>query len=443
MTRTIWLALLISFCLSGLSGAPQQAQGGAQTGNDAVDILMGRAAATAKQGKLADAVRLYLNAEAMAATNRDSFRSARIANNLGALYYKLSRYGDAELSYKRAVEGFSVSDGPQSNNVAISLSNLGELYRRQARYADAEDVLRRSLAIREKVFGPEHRNVALGLNTLLCLYNDLGRYHEAVALGERAFEIWEKYPPEDPHRATLIHNQAENLRLLKRWDQSEVLQKRALDLRERLLGPTSPEVASSLNSLGSLYQDQNRVEEAEPLYRRALEIRMRHLGPRHPDVALTLTNLAVVARQQRRFETAIAIQKEALSILRETLGSGHPASATSQSNLGAFYFATGDLAAAEPLLRDAIRIFESSAPKHVNLFLSLSVLGELFVQQEKYPGAEKLFRRALSVRPEALTDHDPLILRLRQRLGEIAVWQARLKKAVTLDVNKVDVNSFW
>ena len=39
---------------------------------------------------------------------------------------------------------------------------------------------------------------------------------------------------------------------------------------------------------------QGKYAEAEPLYQRALEIREKALGPEHPDVALSLNNLAML-----------------------------------------------------------------------------------------------------------------------------------------------------
>jgi Tfp pilus assembly protein PilF len=55
--------------------------------------------------------------------------------------------------------------------------------------------------------------------------------------------------------------------------------KRALALREKALGPTHPDVASSL---ASLYQDQGAHNKAEPLYIRALAIRETALGSAIP-----------------------------------------------------------------------------------------------------------------------------------------------------------------
>jgi tetratricopeptide (TPR) repeat protein len=70
------------------------------------------------------------------------------------------------------------------------------------------------------------------------------------------------------------------------------LYRRALVIRERVLGSDHPDVATSLNNLASLYKSQGKYDEAEPLHRRALAIREKSLGSDHPDVAASLNNLA-------------------------------------------------------------------------------------------------------------------------------------------------------
>ena len=46
--------------------------------------------------------------------------------------------------------------------------------------------------------------------------------------------------------------------------------------------------------MASLYMAQGKYKEAEPLLKRALEIREKALGPEHPDTTARLNNLAVL-----------------------------------------------------------------------------------------------------------------------------------------------------
>jgi tetratricopeptide (TPR) repeat protein len=111
-----------------------------------------------------------------------------------------------------------------------------------------------------------------------------------------------------------------------RYAEAEPLYRRALALREQALGPTHPDVATSLNSLGLLYHDQGRYAEAEPLYQRAIALREQALGPTHPTVAQSLNGLAVLYQEQGRYAEAEPRFKQALMISEKTLGLDHPKS---------------------------------------------------------------------------------------------------------------------
>jgi tetratricopeptide (TPR) repeat protein len=97
-----------------------------------------------------------------------------------------------------------------------------------------------------------------------------------------------------------------------RYADAEPLEKRALAIREKALGPDHPDVAQSLNNLATLYYSRGRFADAEPLYKRALAIREKALGPDHPDVATALNNLAELYNQQGRYA-------DALSLVRTTI----------------------------------------------------------------------------------------------------------------------------
>ena len=59
-----------------------------------------------------------------------------------------------------------------------------------------------------------------------------------------------------------------------------------------------------LNNLAALYYVQGKYQEAESLYQRALEIRERILGPEHPDTACSLNNLAALYDVQDKYQEA-------------------------------------------------------------------------------------------------------------------------------------------
>ena len=73
---------------------------------------------------------------------------------------------------------------------------------------------------------------------------------------------------------------------------------------KRCWEPGHPSVANTLNNLALLYDSMGAYEKALPLYQRALGIREKVLGPEHPDVATTLglTHLKYKTKHIRRCE---------------------------------------------------------------------------------------------------------------------------------------------
>ena len=102
----------------------------------------------------------------------------------------------------------------------------------------------------------------------------------------------------------------------------------ALRSAEESLGPSHLDVALALNNLAEFHQmaafvsrDQaalaRAAEIAEPLHRRALEIREKTLGPRHSFTLASMINLARVYSLQRRYDEAEAEYQRAQAIMQE------------------------------------------------------------------------------------------------------------------------------
>ena len=99
-----------------------------------------------------------------------------------------------------------------------------------------------------------------------------------------------------------------------RYEAAEPLYQRALAIREKVLGPDHPSVATSLDNLALLYKSQGRYETAEPLYKRALAVFEKALGPDHPDVATSLENYAALLRKTGREDEAAELEARAKAI---------------------------------------------------------------------------------------------------------------------------------
>jgi tetratricopeptide (TPR) repeat protein len=95
------------------------------------------------------------------------------------------------------------------------------------------------------------------------------------------------------------------------------LQKEALAVREKALGPDHPDVAASLNSIAALYSAQDDYAAAEPLLIRALAIREKALGADDRYTAQSLNNLALLHAAQGRYAQAEPLYQRATAIFEQ------------------------------------------------------------------------------------------------------------------------------
>src|SRR5215831_4628201 len=344
---------------------------------DELDTLIEKVSELYQAGKFGDAIspaqRALAIAEGMLGPNHPDV--AALVNNLGVLYFKLSRYADAEPLYKRSLAIRERVLRPNHPEVAGSLNGLAVLYDAQGRYADAEALYKRSLTIREETLGLNDPDVAQSLNNLAVLYVREGRYADAEPLYRRSLAIKQKtLDPDHPEVAHSLNNLAALYHSQGRYVDAEPLYKRSLAIREKVLGPSHPDVAGSLNDLAALYADQGRYADAEPLDKRALAIRERVLSSNHPEVAESLNNLALLHVEHGRYADAEPLLKRALAINEQTLPSDHPYVAKALNNLAELYREQGRYADALPLVQKTI------APARANPFIAVPVL---FGAQEK------------------------------------------------------------
>ena len=102
-----------------------------------------------------------------------------------------------------------------------------------------------------------------------------------------------------------------------KFKEAEVLCKRALEIREKCLGPLHPDVAKQLNNLALLCQNQGKYDDVESYYKRAIEIYTKTLGIDDPNVAKTKNNLASAYLKQQKYKEAEQIYKDVLTRAQE------------------------------------------------------------------------------------------------------------------------------
>ena len=95
---------------------------------------------------------------------------------------------------------------------------------------------------------------------------------------------------------------------------------------ENELGNDHPSVMTGLVCLSKtlLRGEENQFGEAEVLARKALEGRTRVLGPEHPYTLKTMHHLSMVLLARKQYSEAESMCRHALDGMQRTLGTEHP-----------------------------------------------------------------------------------------------------------------------
>lgn len=317
------------------------------------------------QFKFDDAERAYREAIESAPNDFDV--------NFAFAYFsdELSRHTLAKQIYKHCFE-----IAQQNRNMAAiaqTLNGLGIVYRSQDQMQEARQAFEEALRIRRElaeripsIFLPA---VANTLNNLGILYSAQDQTEEARQFFSEAQKIRRE-----------LNGTDYDSDIFSPGIESPQAYEEALKIRRELARKNPdlflPNVAQTLNNLGTLYSAQNRIEEARRTFDDALTIyrRLARTNPNIflPDVAHMLNNLGFLHRDQNQIEEAHQAFSEALTLYRELAGKNPdiylPHVAMTLSNLGVLYRDQNHIEEAHHVLDEAMDIYQTLATKDPEQF---------------------------------------------------------------------------
>lgn len=135
------------------------------------------------------------------------------------------------------------------------------------------------------------------------------------------------------HGANLAHKLGRYLMLSGDFSEAEVMHRRAIKGREKVLGLDNPDTLAAVSNLSLTLERQGNYKEAEAICRQILKAREKTLGLKHLDTITTVNNLGSILWRQGRYLEAEQILQRALKERENILGLEHPDTFTTVSNL--------------------------------------------------------------------------------------------------------------
>lgn len=244
---------------------------------------------------------------------------------------------------------------------------------------------------------------------------------ESLELAERAVQIKESIAgPESPEMADSLDGLASVLVERGKYADAIPLFERAVAIREQALGEWDLDLARGLNYMGWAVSQFGDVERARATYERVLRIREQVLGPSHPDVAGALNNLAIVHKNQGNYSEASRLYARALGVYESTRGPGHPDSAGTLHNLAVLLRNQGDYASSlEHFERSLALDQESLGPDHPDVATTLVNLGILRSHLGDLESALGLLNQAWRIQTARLPPDHPSIATTLDNLATV------------------------
>ncbi|CAB4013397.1 Nephrocystin-3 [Paramuricea clavata] len=257
-------------------------------------------------------------------------------------------------------------------------------------------------------------SVSLGFEKLeiYAIYRLFGRtlydyceYQIAVEFHNTNLLIW-RDSEKHHYRSRTFNDLGESYTKMGKFDQAKDYYQRALEIREKLLGPHHVNVADSYNNIGTVYDEKGDLDQAKDYYQRALEIKEKQLGPIHVDLAVSYNNIGTVYRRKGDLEKAKDYYQRALKIQEKQLGPNQVDVATSYNNIGIIYREKGELDKAKGYYQQALEIQEKQLrPNHADVARSYNNIGTVHHHKGDLDNAKDYYQRAVEIKEKQLGPH--------------------------------------
>lgn len=294
-------------------------------------------------------------------------------------------------------------------------------------YLKSQGILKSALELYEGITDGVSELKAHIINDLAEMALGIGDYPLAFELSKKALEIRENILGIDhADTATSLDSVGKSHGKLGKYQKQLDIHERALNVRVILFGLDHADTAKSLDYVGGAYGDLKNHVKALELQERALEIRKKCLGPEHLDIAASLNNVGMTYGELNDHVQAMGHLEQSFKITEKTLGLDHPSTAIILSHIGGAYVSLGNYDKAMDYQERALGIREKTLGfEHPATALSLNNLGKTYADLGHHRKALEYLFRAFQIYEKR---HDPEHPKTITAINNVVFEQFHLKK---------------
>ena len=261
-------------------------------------------------------------------------------NDIGTSYFTAGRYEDA-LKHLKTVLLAKEKNLPYAHpDIAILYQKIGQIYIALEQFENAMLSIRTAMELRKHSLPAAHPDIATLHSDLGVVYLNIEQYEDARINFTLALEIRTQLLPHNHTDIAATHNHLGQLYWhLYQHDNALKHLMLALELMPR---QDHPIYCSILNNLGAVCLELRRYEDALRHLKLSLKIKEDLLTPHHPDIATSQCNIGTVYSWLRQYDDALRYFEQALKIRKQSLPSWHSYITDTYIKIIETYYIQGD-----------------------------------------------------------------------------------------------------
>lgn len=271
---------------------------------------------------------------------------------------------------------------------------------------DAIPMMEQALREQRAFYGGAHVLIAENEQELSRAHRRLGHFEQAESYARDALGIVEASVP-NPHfrRVEALDTLRQVLIDTRRFDEAEALGLRIIAMEKATLGADHSGLATSENSLGFTYMQDNKFSEAIEHYRAALAISERIPGNDRRS-AIYRANLGVSMGRNGDLAEGMNLVRASIGVLRNLPEPDYDQLCSALEKLGSLQRTSGDARSAATTYREALGIYAQELPQAPKAWrvVSYNGLGRSLLDAGDHQQAAEAFRQALA-NVSTLADH--------------------------------------
>ena len=322
--------------------------------------------------------------------------------------YQLYTIALARYDNEKAAQYIQTRAELDTTNVEWQVSAGQFLYEYMAKYENAIILFNR--ALRQTLLQNPEDNHAVGARyiDIGLVFAEKGDYPSSIKFYQKAIDLIENISGEEKALATAYNNIGYSYYLLTDYPKALEYLERGLEIRTKLFGEESKQVAESCNNIGNVYYMQKDYSKAEYYHYRAMEIHYKNPNVSPFEVATTSHNLGLVLNEQGKYDTALEMSELALNIRLKILGEMHPEVATSYNSIGSIYHAMKDYPKAlEYFMKTLNILLKTLGNNHPNVGISYNNIGSVYFDSKDYKNALIYFTKGMQVMMNVFGEDHP------------------------------------